>query len=233
MRKVLIFGASGGLAAAIAERYLQRDAQVGLVTRSARRVQVSERFSAALSSGAAALQTVERSYTEYDPARDHAAPYDAVFFTQALFQPTPLIEMTEERIEAEISTGLTDQIRLTRALLLAHPPASNGRLDICFTGSTSSYTGFANTTVYCAVKHALTGFVRAMNEEYAATDTRFWLFSMGSMDTEMGHNVPKQDRVTFLQAPDVASRIIDAVEHPSNMFEPEVLIRRRTIRRTT
>ena len=140
--------------------------------------------------------------------------------------------MTEERIEAEISTGLTDQIRLTRALLLAHPPTSmDGSISV--SQAPPSYTGFANTTVYCAVKHALTGFVRAMNEEYAATDTRFWLFSMGSMDTEMGHNVPKQDRVTFLQAPDVASRIVDAVEHPSNMFEPEVLIRRRTIRRTT
>ncbi len=232
VRRALIFGASGGLASAIAEQYLQRGAQVGLVTRVGRRAQVEGQFAAALASGPAVLQTVGERYTEYDAAADEAAPYDAVFFTQALFKPTPLVEMTEARIEAEVLTGLTELMLLTRALLRAHPPAPEARRDLCFTGSTSSYAGFANTPVYCAVKHGLLGFVRSMNEEYAGTNTRFWLFSMGSMDTEMGHNVPKQDRATFLQAADVAGRIVDAVEHPSNLFEPEVLIRRRTVRRT-
>jgi 3-hydroxybutyrate dehydrogenase len=232
VRKTLIFGASGGLASAIAEQYLERSGQVGLVTRAARRAQVEAQFSAALANKSASLHTVNDRYTEYDPLADAAAPYDAVFFTQALFQPTPLVEMTAARIEAEVLTGLTELILLTRALLLAHPPTPDARRDLCFTGSTSSYAGFANTSVYCAVKHGLLGFVRSMNEEYAGTNTRFWLFSMGSMDTEMGHNVPKQDRATFLQAPDVAQRIVDTVEHPSNMFEPEVLIRRRTIKRT-
>ena len=230
-RKALIFSASGGLAAAIADQYLDRGAEVRLITRASRRSQVEAHFAAALAAGKASLQVVNDRYTEYDPTIDSAD--DAVYFTQALFNPTPLVAMSDDRIEAEVLTGLTEQIRLTRALLLAHPPGPDARRDICFTGSTSSYTGFANTTVYCAVKHALVGFVRALNEEYAATNTRFWLFSMGSMDTEMGHNVPKQDRLTFLQAPDVASRIVNTVEHPSNMFEPEVLIRRRTIRRTS
>jgi NAD(P)-dependent dehydrogenase (short-subunit alcohol dehydrogenase family) len=220
VRKTLIFGASGGLASAIAEQYLERSGQVGLVTRAARRAQVEAQFSAALANKSASLHTVNDRYTEYDP------------LTQALVQPTPLVEMTAARIEAEVLTGLTELILLTRALLLAHPPTPDARRDLCFTGSTSSYAGFANTSVYCAVKHGLLGFVRSMNEEYAGTNTRFWLFSMGSMDTEMGHNVPKQDRATFLQAPDVAQRIVDTVEHPSNMFEPEVLIRRRTIKRT-
>jgi NAD(P)-dependent dehydrogenase (short-subunit alcohol dehydrogenase family) len=232
VRKALIFGASGGLAAALAEAYLQRSAQVGLITRAARRAQVESQFAAPLASGSATLQIVDEKYTQYDPVIDSAAPYDAVFFTQALFQPAPIVEMTDVRIEAEILTGLTELILLTRSLLLAHSTDPDIRRDFCFTGSTSAYTGFAKTSVYCAVKHGLLGFVRAMNEEYAATNTRFWLFSMGTMDTEMGHNVPQQDRATMLQAPDVAQRIVDAVEHPSNMFEPEVLIRRRTIRRT-
>jgi NAD(P)-dependent dehydrogenase (short-subunit alcohol dehydrogenase family) len=232
VRKALIFGASGGLASALAEQYLERGSRVSLVTRSARRPQVEAQFSAALAEGTATLQVVHERYTEYNPATDPAAPYDAVYFTQALFQPTPLVEMSDDRIEAEILTGLTELIRLTRSLLLSHAPGQDARRDICFTGSTSSYVGFANTTVYCAIKHGLVGFVRALNEEYAQTNMRFWLFSMGSMDTEMGHNVPKQDRATFLQAPDVASRMVEAVEHPSNMFEPEVLIRRRTVRRT-
>jgi NAD(P)-dependent dehydrogenase (short-subunit alcohol dehydrogenase family) len=226
-RSVLIFGASGGLARAVADEYLARGAHVSLVTRSARRSEVSFHFANALSTGSVSLEVVEQRYTEFEP---YAHPHDVVFFTQALFQPAPLVEMTDERIEHEILAGLTEHIRLTRALLVAHAPLPDQRRDFCFIGSTSAYAGFANTSVYCAVKHALLGFVRSLNDEYASSNTRFWLFSMGSMDTEMGQNVPKQDRLTFLQASDVAKRIVETVEHPSNMFEPEVLIRRRTIR---
>lgn len=230
-RKAIIFGASGGLASAIADGYLQRGALITLVSRAARRQNVLDRFGAAIDAGHAYLHLVNERYTEYDSGSDTAAPYDAIFFTQALFNPTPLVDMSDERIEAEILHGLTEQIRLTRALLRAHPAGAEERRDICFTGSTSAYAGFANTSVYCAIKHALVGFVRAMNEEYTQTDTRFWLFSMGSMDTEMGQSVPRQDTTSFLRNTEVAERILDSVEHPSNMFEPEVLIRRRTIRR--
>jgi short-subunit dehydrogenase len=212
----LVFGASGGLASSIAQHYLQRDDQVGLVTRAERLQQVAARFQAHLAAGQAHLFEIHGSYASF-----HAAePYNAYFFTQALFHPTPLTAMTGQRI------------LLTRSLLLAHPPAPDVRRDFCFIGSTSSYAGFKDTTVYCAVKHGLLGFVRAMNDEYASTQTRFWLFSMGSMDTEMGANVPQQDRVSFLQPDEVAQRIVDTVTHPSNMFEPEILIRRRSIVRT-
>jgi NAD(P)-dependent dehydrogenase (short-subunit alcohol dehydrogenase family) len=227
--KALVFGASGGLASSIAKQYLRRGDEVGLVTRATRMKQVTARFATPVAAGRASLLTIQESYASFSATQ----PYNAYFFTQALFNPTPLVGMTGERIEDEITVGLTDPIQLTRSLLLAHPPAANERRDFCFIGSTSSYAGFKNTTVYCAIKHGLVGFVRAMNDEYAATQTRFWLFSMGSMDTEMGANVPEQDRISFLQPDDVAQRIVDAVTHPSNMFEPEVLIRRRSIVRST
>ena len=226
--KALLFGASGGLATSIADRYIERGGTVALVTRAARESQVAEHFAVPLSERKATLHTVPGSYVAYHPSE----PFDAYFFTQALFNPTPLAEMDDGRIIDEIAVGLADPILLTRSILKAFPPEPSRRVDFCFTGSTSSYAGFSRTSVYCAVKHGLVGFIRAMNEEYGTTQTRFWLFSMGSMDTEMGANVPEQDRVSFLQAADVAGRIVDTVLHPSNMFEPEILIRRRTILRT-
>ena len=87
------------------------------------------------------------------------------------------------RIEQEIAVGLTDPILLTRSLLLTHPPTPTERRDFAFIGSTSAYAGFKKTALYCAVKHGLLGFVRAMNDEYADAETRFWLFSMGTMNT--------------------------------------------------
>ena len=220
----IIFGASGGLAVALADVLLERQCQVDLVTRETKRELLEQRYTTAATN--AQVLAVSGQYSDFDATR----PYDAYFFTQALFSPQPLTSMDELMIEAELEVGLTGPIRLARKLLLQNPPYPGIRRDYCFVGSTSAYAGFRNTSVYCAVKHGLLGFVRAMNDEYAQTDTRFWLFSMGTMNTEMGAKVPQQDPTSFLQPKDVAERIVAAIGSSSNLFEPEVIIRRRTIR---
>jgi NAD(P)-dependent dehydrogenase (short-subunit alcohol dehydrogenase family) len=222
----LIFGASGGLAIALANDLLARGWTVDLVSRESRRSMVEERFSGPIAHGAARLITVAHRYAEFQAHR----PYNAYIFTQALFEPRPLSEIADGRVEEEIQVGLTDPISLTRSLLRNHPPAREERRDFAFIGSTSSYAGFRNTAVYCAVKHALVGFVRAMNDEYTDTETRFWLFSMGTMNTEMGAMLVDQDSSSFLQPADVAHRICDSLGSPANVFEPEIVMRRRKVR---
>lgn len=225
-KSALVFGASGGLAAAIADNLLASGWRVDLVSRASRRVMVEERFAAAIASGTAKVLTVKNSYAEFVAAQ----PYQSYVFTQALFEPKPLVEMTDGRVEDEVTVGLTDPILLTRSLLKAHPPQANERRDFAFIGSTSAYQGFKKTSVYCAVKHGLVGFVRAMNDEYTDTETRFWLFSMGTMNTEMGAMLVDQEPASFLQPEDVAARICDSLKSSTNVFEPEVLMRRRKIR---
>lgn len=224
--RAIFFGASGGLATAVARRLLTRGWFVDLVSRSQKAEAVRGRFAAALTEGQARLFTVDKEYPEFVPDQS----YDAYFFMQALFTPCALAAMEESRIEAEIAVGLTSHILLTRKLIAAHPPLPDERRDFCYIGSTSAYAGFSNTSVYCAVKHGLLGFVRAMNDEYSKTDVRFWLFSMGTMNTEMGAALVEQDSTSFLQPKDVADRMIAAITSASNLFEPEVIMRRRSIR---
>jgi len=224
--KSLIFGASGGLADAIAQALLAREWHVDLVTRKTKQNEVEHKFQNAVSQNRARVFAVDRKYSSFSPQ----LPCNAYFFTQALFSPKPIVSMDDAEIAQEIEVGLVDVIQLVRKLLSQHPPDPGERRDYCFIGSTSAYAGFRNTSVYCAVKHGLLGFVRAMNDEYAQTNTRFWLFSMGTMDTEMGRRLTEQDRSSFLQPADVAGRIVEAISSPSNIFEPEVILRRRTIR---
>ncbi len=221
--KATIFGASGGLAMALADALLKRDWHLELVTRQSKRAGLAKRFRGSPNTNVA---VVGDAYSEFSSS----SRSNAYFFTQALFDPKPLLRMKHEEIAREIEVGLTDVIQLTQKLLAQHSPSAEERRDFCFVGSTSAYAGFKNTSVYCAVKHGLLGFVRAMNDEYANTNTRFWLFSMGTMDTEMGRRLTEQDSTSFLQPNDVAARIIDAIVSPSNIFEPEVILRRRTIR---
>jgi NAD(P)-dependent dehydrogenase (short-subunit alcohol dehydrogenase family) len=224
--KSLIFGASGGLADAIAQALLAREWHVDLVTRETKQEEVEHRFQNAVRENRARVFSVDRKYSSFIPQ----LPSNAYFFTQALFSPRPIVSMDDAEIAQEIEVGLVDVIQLVRRLLSQHPPDSEERRDYCFIGSTSAYAGFRNTSVYCAVKHGLLGFVRAMNDEYMQTNTRFWLFSMGTMDTEMGRRLTEQDRSSFLQPADVAGRIIEAICSRSNIFEPEVILRRRTVR---
>jgi NAD(P)-dependent dehydrogenase (short-subunit alcohol dehydrogenase family) len=223
--KSLIFGASGGLAEAIAQALLAREWHVDLVTRKTKQSEVEHKFQNAVSQNRARVHAVDHKYSSFSPLL-----CNAYFFTQALFSPKSIVSMDDAEIAQEIEVGLVDVIQLVRKLLAHHPPDSGERRDYCFIGSTSAYAGFRNTSVYCAVKHGLLGFVRAMNDEYALANTRFWLFSMGTMDTEMGRRLTEQDRSSFLQPADVAGRIVEAICSHSNIFEPEVILRRRTIR---
>lgn len=225
-KTALIFGASGGLATAVAEKLLARGWEVDLVSRESRRTQVERCFAGSISAGAVRVFTVANGYTEFIAAR----PYQCYVFTQALFEPRLLIDTIDGRIEDEIAVGLTGPIMLTRSLLRAHPPMSDERRDFAFIGSTSAYAGFKKTASYCAIKHGLLGFVRAMNDEYADTETRFWLFSMGTMNTGMGALLTEQDPSSFLQSDAVAGRIADCLTSATNLFEPEILMRRRKIR---
>lgn len=156
-------------------------------------------------------------------------PSDAFVFPQGVFLQGPLIETGLRQIDNAVHVGLIDVIDRLRQCLRIEADDSQ-RIDYCLIGSTSSYQGFANTAVYCAVKHGLLGLVRALNDEYKDANRRFWLFSPGTMDTPMGRQLTNQDSATFLSSDDVARRIVSAIISESNLFEPEVIIRRRHVR---
>ena len=184
MSRALIYGASGGLAKAIAAAFQGRDWTVDEVTRDP------------------ALP----AYSEHRPEGLH----DAYVFPQAVFLKKPLAETSDAEIDAVIGVGLTEIAKCLRTVL-AIPAAADRRIDYCIIGSTSAYAGFKDTALYCAAKHGLVGLVRALNDEYAATGRRFWLFSMGTMDTDMGRLLVDQDPSSFLPPKMVAERIVEAV----------------------
>ena len=226
VKRALVLGASGGLAREVVKTLLNSNWEVDLVSRSKQNTICDESVFAAIRKGTARIFNIENSYSEFVFLNN----YDAFFQTQAIFSPCPLIGMKPSEISMEVAVGLTEQIQLTQKFLELFPSVMGIKRNICFIGSTSAYAGFKNTSVYCAVKHGLLGFVRAMNDEFAATDDRFWLFSMGTMNTAMGKKVIGQDSNTYLNAVDVAKRIVDSINSESNIFEPEVIMRRRIVR---
>jgi short-subunit dehydrogenase len=154
--------------------------------------------------------------------------YEGLIVAQGFFHFEELENLDNEDCEALIEANFTSQINVVRSFLKSID--KNKRTDIVILGSTSAFRAGRGTTVYGAAKAGMLGFVRALNEEYVNTDVRFWFISTGTLANEMGAKVPNQDPRSLLDPILVAKRIIETVTTESNLWEPEITIRRRHIR---
>ena len=220
VKRALIYGGNGDLAQKFASQLITSGLKVDVVFRNDADSECIKIYNNVY---------IEKSgYQNFEPS----LLYDIIFFPQGIFEPKPYIETNADILMKEFQVGLLDIMTLTRKhldLLKNENIDTDRRVDFAYIGSTSAYAGFKNTAIYCAVKHGLLGFVRAMNDEYSQTNIRFWLFSMGSMKTKMGLRVAGQDHNTFLDPGAVAKRISESILTESNLFEPEQIIRRRVI----
>ena len=226
MKKVVIFGASGGLASFLINDLIQNNCLVDGITRNKKSCLEKIDLLLKKSHSRLIIKEVNENYSEFEFQKD----YDVLILPQAVFEPKELINKNDTEIENEIKIGFTEIIKITRNFLNKFPPKNNDSKNIAIIGSTSSYSGFKKTTTYCAIKHGLLGFIRALNSEYENTNYRFFLFSMGSMKTEMSKKIIDQDPDTFLEPEDVSKKIVNSLLDSTNLFEPEVLIKRRIIR---
>ena len=96
-------------------------------------------------------------------------------------------------------------------------------------GSSSSYSGFKNTSVYCASKHALLGLTRAIHDEYRTKNIRSFCFSPGSIQTEMGRKVKNQDFDTFIDPVEIAKHIVFSISFDGEMISNEIQLTRINI----
>jgi short-subunit dehydrogenase len=154
--------------------------------------------------------------------------YEGLIVAQGFFHFEELENLDNEDCEALIEANFTSQINVVRSFLKSID--KNKRTDIVILGSTSAFRAGRGTTVYGAAKAGMLGFVRALNEEYVNTDVRFWFISTGTLANEMGAKVPNQDPRSLLDPILVAKRIIETVTTESNLWQPEITIRRRHIR---
>jgi short-subunit dehydrogenase len=93
-------------------------------------------------------------------------------------------------------------------------------------GSSSSYSGFKETSLYCSSKHALLGMSRSICDELKEKNVKTFCFSPGSVKTEMGKKVKNQDFSTFIDPKELAEYIVYTISFDSNMITEELRINR-------
>jgi NADP-dependent 3-hydroxy acid dehydrogenase YdfG len=155
---------------------------------------------------------------------------ECLLIAQGHFNFQLVESMSIEDLSATIEANFTSQIHVVHSFL--RQIEKNKRIDVVILGSTSSYEAGSGTVIYGASKAGTLALVRALNKEYVDTDIRFWLISFGTLANEMGSKVPNQDLDSLLDVNMVAQEIFDKVIDKSNLWQPEIVIRRRHIRTT-
>jgi NAD(P)-dependent dehydrogenase (short-subunit alcohol dehydrogenase family) len=101
-------------------------------------------------------------YEHFDPS---GLDWSRAFIAFGSFLQSPLVDAAESDIVEQIRVDLTSQILIVKRLVGSVQSTSNTQRDIVLVGSTSSYTGFGGSSVYCASRFGLRGLVEAMNPE--------------------------------------------------------------------
>lgn len=93
-------------------------------------------------------------------------------------------------------------------------------------GSSSSYDGFKETSIYCASKHALLGFSRALSDELKEFNIRSFCISPGSVKTDMAKILTTQDFSTFIDPEEIAQMLIFVISFDNEMISEEIRLNR-------
>jgi len=183
-RHAVVTGASRGIGAAIAARLARLGAHTTLMGRDA---QALER-EAARSPNAQAIicDVTDRAQVDRAFAEARArAPISILINNAGVAESAPFLRTTDEFLNRLMDVNVTSAFRCTRAALPSMIELGWGR--VVNISSIAGLHGAAYITAYCATKHALVGFTRALAAETARQGITVNAVCPGYVDTELVH----------------------------------------------
>lgn len=222
----VVTGGSEGIGLALAHAFGRAGAAVAICSRSASKVTTALRTLTG-----ARVRAVGTPCDVTDPS---AVAGFADFVTRALGRPTVVVNnagigrfaalesLSLEDWDAVQATNLRGPFLVTRAFLPAMKAAKEGA--IVNVASLAGRNGFEGGTAYCASKHGLLGFAKALMFEVRKHGIRVITVCPGTVSTDFSPTSrDKADRV--LRAEDVADIILSTLTLPERAMVSELDIR--------
>ena len=170
-KRALVTGGGRGIGLAAASALAQAGAEVTLLARTAAEIEAAAQAITARGDKAAALQL---DVTDLDAVRriiGAAKPFDVLLNNAGTNRPAALMEVKVEDFDAIFALNVRAAFFMAQAvarrLIEAKIPGS-----IINVSSQMGHVGAARRTVYCASKHAMEGFTKAMAIELAPHNIR-------------------------------------------------------------
>jgi len=157
-------------------------------------------------------------------ARETLKEIDILINSAGIFPVQSLEESTDQQFDECFQVNVKAAFVLCREFSKDMVKNRWGR--IVNIASSSAYSGFAETSIYCASKHALLGLSRSLHKELKKHNVRTFCISPAAVKTEMGRSIRNLDFETFIDPADVARCAIDLITFDHNMVPEEVRLNR-------
>ena len=146
---------------------------------------------------------------------------DAVIHCAAKFTYGPVSVERFEDWDKTIDQVLRATIRLTAHTLPAMQSSEGAYVYIC---GPTSWTGWKNHAIHCAVRHAQAGFAKALFEDVREDGVRVTLVHPGFVNTPSVNSEGK-DKSLMIQLDDISEMIATAINLPTTTCVTEMTLR--------
>jgi NAD(P)-dependent dehydrogenase (short-subunit alcohol dehydrogenase family) len=180
-RHALVTGGARGIGLAIAARLAQEGARVSIVTRSIVNQVTFGQVQAYLAR--ADVKNEEQIHHAFDACRKANGPIEILVNNAGIAESAPLKRTDPAMWERIIATNLTGTFLCTREVVGEMVAAGWGR--IVNVASTAGLGGAPYLAAYCASKHGVIGFTRAVAAELASAGVTVNAICPGYAETEM------------------------------------------------
>jgi NAD(P)-dependent dehydrogenase (short-subunit alcohol dehydrogenase family) len=170
-KRALVTGAGRGIGLAAASALAQAGAHVTLAARTANEIDTAAQAIRARGEEAEALSLDVTDLAATRAAIEHAEPFDILVNNAGMNRPAYLMDVKVEDFDAIFALNVRAAFfvaqAVARRLIEAKRPGS-----IINISSQMGHVGAARRSVYCASKHAMEGFTKAMAIELAPHNIR-------------------------------------------------------------
>src|SRR5215213_938694 len=226
---VLITGATQGIGRATAVAFGRAGYKVGVVARTAPKIDVlvTELRAEGIEAAGAVADVADPEAVRTAVARvvEQLGEIGVLVNNAGVLIARPFEELTLDDWDVTMATNLRSLYLVTREVLPGMRRRGEGT--IINVASLAGRNGFAGGTAYTASKHAVLGFARSLMLEVRKEGVRVITVCPGSVDTGMLRDQPmlKADPDRILRAEDVAQAILDTVRLPGRALVSEIDLR--------
>lgn len=225
----MVTGATAGIGRAIASALGREGYRVGLIARTAARIDqaVAELEKAGVTAAGAAADVGDPSQVSAAVERivGRLGPVHTLINNAGVGFLKPLVDLSLEEWDRTMATNLRSLYLVTRAVL----PGMLDRRDgaVVNIASLAGRNPLVGGTAYAASKHAVLGFSKSLMLEVRKQGVRVMAICPGSVETGFGadRTVPRISHSGLLQPQDVAEVVVNALKLPANALMSEIDLR--------
>jgi 3-oxoacyl-[acyl-carrier protein] reductase len=231
-KNCLIIGASGGIGNAISKKLVEQNYNLFLIGKNKNKLlklkKEIKKEGVIVEIESVDLTDEKQIERSIKKIRKIFGKIDILINTSGLFLIKSIDKTTIKEFEESYKINVRAPFIFSKEFSKDMKKSKWGR--IVNIGSSSAYSGFKNSTAYCASKHALLGFSRALFSELKDNNVRVYSISPGSTQTEMGKLSKDQDFETFLKPKEIADYVAFVISFDKQLISEEIRLNRMNIK---